>query len=73
MLFELQGKPPRQAFTVLWEACVREKKSGVALELLSWAAADHVQPTLGDLLSLLASQPADQRPELAKTLLRASP
>ena len=70
MLVQLQGKPPREAFTVLWETCAREEKPEVALELLSWAAADGLQPSICDLLSLLASQPAQDRPALAEELLR---
>ena len=68
----MQGKPPNEAFTVLWEACARDRKPEVALELLSWAIADEVQPSVCDLLSLLASQPARKRSALARKLLKVS-
>lgn len=66
----MQSKPPHAAYTVLWEACAREQRSEVALELLRWAGEDGIEPTICDLLSLLASQPARKRSPLARKLLK---
>ena len=66
----LQSKPPHETYTVLLEACAREQKAAVASELLQWANEDGVQPTIGDLLSLLASQPACKRGPLATRLIK---
>lgn len=68
----MQSKPPHEAYTVLLEACVREQKAQVASELVQWADEDGVEPSVCDLLSLLASQPARKRPSLARKLLKVS-
>ena len=57
---------------MLLEACVREQKAQVASELVQWADEDGVEPSICDVLSLLASQPARKRPSLARKLLKVS-
>lgn len=68
----MQSKPPHEAYSVLLEACVREQKAQVASELVQWADEDGIEPSICDLLSLLASQPARKRPSLARKLLKVS-